>query len=333
MSPLRMAQYGTKHGHADGKLIAMLASPDVDFAGVYEPDLDRRQALAAEDGPFRDARWFDSPEQMLADDSIVAVASEGSNAESLAQTEAILRAGRHVWYDKPAGDDWPRWLEVAELAQERQLLIQMGYMFRYHRAFAKVADLARSGALGQVFSIRAHMSTWITHEQREKISVHRGGILYDLGAHMLDQFVRIMGRPAQITSFLRNDATPDLPSFADNTLSVLEYESGLAVVDIAAMEPQPLARRYEVYGTKGSAIILEHFETARQIRLVLEKPAEGYAAGEHVLDVPYQSRQDLYDLELAAFLATIQGRQRPDRSLSHESLVQETLLRAVGLLE
>ena len=73
---------------------------------------------------------------MLDDDSIEAVASEGSNHESLAQTEAIVRAGKHVWYDKPAGDDWAHWLRVAELARERNVYIQMGYMFRYHHAFA-----------------------------------------------------------------------------------------------------------------------------------------------------------------------------------------------------
>ena len=156
---------------------------------------------------------------MLDDDSIEAIASEGGNHESLAQTEAIVRAGKHVWYDKPAGDDWAHWQRVAELARERDVHIQMGYMFRYHHAFALVADLARSGALGPVFSVRAHMSTWLTHEQRAKISVHRGGIFYDLAAHMLDQIVWTLGRPHCVTSFLRNDATPELPAFADNTVA------------------------------------------------------------------------------------------------------------------
>ncbi len=64
-----------------------------------------------------------------------------------------------------------------------------------------------------------------------------------------------------------------------------------------------MARRYEVYGTLGSAIITEPFEPARQIRLVLEEATGEYAAGEHVIEVPLQSRQDLYDRELEAFLA------------------------------
>jgi hypothetical protein len=40
----------------------------------------------------------------------------------------------------------------------------------------------------------------------------------------------------------------------------------------------------------------------------------------------------MYDLELEAFLAALSGQQPPDRSLDHELLVQETLLRAVGQL-
>ena len=40
-----MAQYGTKHGHATGVLEVMLASPEVDVVGVYEPDPARRRML------------------------------------------------------------------------------------------------------------------------------------------------------------------------------------------------------------------------------------------------------------------------------------------------
>ena len=40
---IRMAQYGTKHGHASGKLKSMLDNPDVEVAGLYEPDTERRR--------------------------------------------------------------------------------------------------------------------------------------------------------------------------------------------------------------------------------------------------------------------------------------------------
>ncbi len=328
---IRMAQYGTKHGHAAGKLLAMLNHRHVEFAGVYEPDLDRWRQLAQADGPYRQVHCFAHPHELLADAQIQAVASEGPNVESLDQTAQIVAAGKHVWYDKPAGEHWPQWQRVIALAREKGLHIQVGYMFRYHEGFLRIADWARSGMLGDLFLVRAHMSTCISAEARQAIAVHRGGIMYDLAGHMLDQIVWLLGRPHTVTSFLRHDS--DLvPGFADNTLAVLEYERAMAIVDIAAMETQPMARRFEVYGQRGSAILLEPFEPAQRIRLCLDSTREGYQPREQFLPVTSQDRQTLYGLELDAFLATVAGQRPADRSLEHELLVQETLLRCTGVV-
>ena len=324
--PMRMAQYGTRHGHAAGKLQAMLDSPDVEVVGVYEPDAERRAELEGSDGPFRQVGWFDTEAELLADRSIVAVASEGNNAESLAQTEALVDAGRHVWYDKPAGEDWPGWQRVMSKAQDQGLLVQMGYMFRYQNGFRQIAEWVHSGLLGDIYCARAHMSTSVPAAGRKIIAVHQGGIFFDLAGHMLDQIVWLMGRPTRTTGFFRNDGD-ERSGFVDNSLGVLEFKKGLAFVDIAAMEPKPMARRYEVYGTSGSAILLEPFEPPHAIRLCLDGPDSGFQAGAQTVPVPTQSRQELYELELVAFLATLRNQQPPDRTPEHELLVQETLLR------
>ena len=336
MARLRMAQYGTKHGHAGGKLTAMLKNPDVDVAGVYEPDALRRAEV--EDGPPYDGTpFFDSESEILEDASIEAVASEGCNNESLDQTERLIDSGKHVWYDKPAGDNWEQWRRVVALADEKGLLIQMGYMLRYQEGFGRLAEWARSGLLGDIFSIRAHMSTsaFVAAESapaRRVISdSHHGGIYYDLSGHMLDQILFLMGRPDRVTPFLRND-TGVVPEFADNCLCVLEYSKGMAFVDIAAMETAPMARRFEMYGTRGSAIITP-LEPVEQVRLCLVEGAEGFRAGEQHVSVKVQSRQALYEEELVAFVSTVCGDQPRDRSSEHELLVQETILRGTGVLD
>lgn len=327
--PLIMAQYGTKHGHAAGKLQAMLDSTDVEVKGVYEPDAARRASLQGGAGPFGQARWYETEEELLRDASVVAVASEGKNVESLAQTEALVDAGKHVWYDKPAGEDWAGWQRVMQKAGARGLLIQMGYMFRYQNGFRQIAQWVHGGLLGDIYCVRAHMSTNIDAEGRESLAVHRGGVFFDLGGHMLDQVVWLMGRPTRATGFLRTDGGAGAQC-ADNTLGVLEFEKGMAFVDIAAMEPRPPARRFEVYGNRGSAILLEPFEPPYAIRLCLEEADAGYQAGAQTVAVPTQSRQQTYEEELVAFVATLKGEQQPDRSPEHELLVQETLLRLTG---
>jgi predicted dehydrogenase len=329
MTPIRIAQYGTKHGHAAGKLRAMQTHPGVEVVGLYEPDATRRAQLADSDNAYAGIHWFEHQDEMLGDASIVAIASEGLNSESLDFTEQIVDAGKHVWYDKPAGDNWPQWQQVVEKARSQSLHLQMGYMFRYHYGFQQLAEWAKSGVLGKIFSVRAHMSTNLTPAQREVISEHEGGILYDLGGHMLDQIVWLLGRPQRVTSYLRNDSGI-VPAFKDNTLAVFEFERAIATVDIAAMEARPAARRFEIYGDKGSAIIVDGFDPTRELRLSLEEAAAGYEAGVHYLPWEEQSRQNMYERELEAFVDVLAGDRAPDRSYEHDLLVQETLLRATG---
>lgn len=343
--PIRVAQYGVKHGHAAGKARALLTNPAVDFAGIYEPDAALLPRLQA-DGHYAGAKWFSSVADMLNDPTITAVAIEGSNAESLAMAAEAIAAGKHLWYDKPAGDDWPAFQRLMADAAGRGLAVQMGYMFRYHAGFQRIGQWVRSGLLGDVFSIRAHMSTWLpvttegyTTTGRGDVATHHGGIFYDLAGHMLDQVVWLLGRPQRVTAFLHNDANPDLAALRDNTLGVFEFDHALAVVEIAAMEARPTARRFEVYGTGGSAI-MEPLEPAPQLRLHLQaaspefdaplsdRDPSVFPAGSTTVAVPEQSRQRLYDLELAAFVEVLEGRQAPDRTPDHELLVQETLLRA-----
>ena len=80
-----------------------------------------------------------------------------------------------------------------------------------------------------------------------------------------------------------------------------------------------------IIGTRGS-VILEPFDAPRTVQLVLD-------AEQRLLDIPEVSRQELYERELAAFVCVLRGQQPPDRSLAHERLVQETLLRATGRLD
>jgi predicted dehydrogenase len=197
-------------------------------------------------------------------------------------------------------------------------------MFRYSPGFQQLTSLARSGAMGDVFSVRAHMSTHVGLTERSEQSRHRGGILYDLGGHMLDQIVWLLGEPTRISTTLRNDATPELADYADNTLAVLEFPSAVAVLDIAAMEARPTARRFEVYGSRGSAI-LEPFDPVRTLRIARDDT-------EQIIQLPEVERQDLYERELAAFVGVVRDGQPPDRDAAHDLLVQQTLLRCTGRL-
>ena len=256
--------------------------------------------------------------------------SEGRVSENLAFARAALEHGKHVWLDKPAGDDLEEFGALLRLAAARNLHVQLGYMFRYNAGYQFILDWAASGRLGAIRSVRTRISTggandaawrrWDSHGERA------GGLMFILAGHVVDIVVALLGRPQRVSSFARQQ-TDAFPWYRDNNLAVLEYPGALAVVESVAGEVEPGgARRMEVYGTRGSAI-LEPMEPPR-LRLCLDVARDGYAAGWQ--EVPVQVRPR-YVESLRAFLATIHGEQPADRTFAHELAVQETLLAAAGL--
>ncbi len=331
--PVRIAQYGVSHAHASGHAAVLNADPDVDFVGVFEPSKTAREK-AQGNAAYAGVRWYASASEMLADDSIPAVAVEGYVHELLPFARECVDAGKHIWLDKPAGDDLADFEAVVAVARANGLLVQLGYMFRYNEAFQRIFALAEAGALGDIFSVRGRMSTSVRLETREQLSRHDGGILFELLGHLIDPVVHLLGRPDRITSFLRNDDGP-VPKFDDNTLTVFEYENAIASLSSAAIENEPFpCRRFEVYGTKGSAII-EPLEPP-SLRVCLSEPGYAYDTGAGYDGKPYEhgwqdvevEKQPRYVEDVVAFVADIRGEKQPDRSLDHELLAQETILRA-----
>ena len=122
-TPIRIAQYGTKHAHAAGVLGMMLSDPEIEVTGVFEPDEERLRQLQEADGkPWSEVQWYDDSSEFLDDPTVMAVASEGGNAESLDHTDAIIDAGKHALYDKPAGEDYARFESIIARAKEKSLL-------------------------------------------------------------------------------------------------------------------------------------------------------------------------------------------------------------------
>src|SRR5579864_1044513 len=106
---MRIGMLGTRHGHAAGKWQALCSNPRVEAVGIYDPDPLRKER-------FPDANWLGSPDELLQDQTIEAIAVEARNHQSLPLAQAAVDAGKHLWFDKPAGDDWPAFQHVIQTA-------------------------------------------------------------------------------------------------------------------------------------------------------------------------------------------------------------------------
>ena len=296
-------------------------SPEYEIAGIWEPD----QQLAAK---FTQAGYrMLKLDEILNDRSIVAVAVESGVAEHASHAKAALAAGKHVHVEKPPTTTMAEMRELVRLARERDRLMQMGYMWRYHPAVNTALEAARNGWLGKVYMVRGTINTSIPDAGRKDLARFKGGMMFELGAHLIDAVVRLMGKPSEVKPMLREHGSQG-DGLKDNTVAVFAYPEALAMVQSAAMQPRAFAHRaFEIIGTNGAAVLRPIEPPALQIDLATA--AGPYRAGvNNVPSPPYQR----YVEDFANFAVCIRGKARLPVKLEDELVIQEALLAASEML-
>lgn len=323
--PIRAAILGTGHGHALGKLRVLQESDDWDVAGVCEADAETR-ARREQEPAWAGVEWLEEAE-LLEDPSVRMVAVESEVPQMLPLARKTVDAGKHMHLDKPAGTDLTRFREILDDARRQGLIVQMGYMFRYNTGFDLIRQAVAEGWLGRVHYLHGCINNEIRPEARVKLAFHPGGMMLELGCHLIDMLVLLMGRPERVTPFLRHDGRLE-DGLADNTLAVFEFASAVASIETAAIEFGAFPRRqFEVCGENGS-IVLQPLEPP-VVRACFRDPPEGFTTGWHTVTVPEIPR---YRRDLAELAQCIRTGQPLPYSYDHDYTVQETVLRACGAI-
>jgi predicted dehydrogenase len=185
---------GLSHSHAREKLRIVRAHSAFNLVGASEPSPDIR-------GGYPGVEWM-TEEQVIATSDVVFV--ESDVRDHARQALAALRAGRHIHIEKPPSVRLEDMQEMVRLARERNLLLQSGYMWRSHPGFHAIFEAVRAGWLGEVYQLRGMMNTHLAVERRPEWAEFSGGGFFELAAHLVDVVVRLMGRPARISPYLRS---------------------------------------------------------------------------------------------------------------------------------
>jgi predicted dehydrogenase len=267
-----------------------------------------------------------SEEELLADPSIHLVVVECQVWEALPWGGKVIKSGKHLHLEKPPGNEWAPFKELVEEARRKKLLLQTGYVWRWHAGINAALEAARKGWLGEVFMVRGTMNSDRDSEQRAVEARYRGGGMFELGGHVIDRIVELLGRPKKVQSWLRHDTTlPD--KLADNNLAVLEYDGALATITQSArMSGAGDHRSLELIGTDGTVMVWPESSPPR-MRVHMRKAQGPYPAGWQDINLPPQPRFVGDFQELARAIKTGQPLKL---SYDHELLLQETLLRASG---
>lgn len=171
------------------------ASRSLVLAAVVTQDRERRAALQA---THPGAAVLDTPDQLwdrAAELDLVVVATPNRSHAPLAR--AALRAGLAVVIDKPMATSAAEARALIEEARTARRLLTVFQNRRWDGDFLTVRRLVAGGALGDIHRFESRFERWSPTPRpgwRESGDpADAGGLLFDLGAHLIDQALQLFG--------------------------------------------------------------------------------------------------------------------------------------------
>ncbi|WP_066931662.1 Gfo/Idh/MocA family oxidoreductase [Streptomyces sp. NBRC 110611] len=226
-APLRVGLlgYGLAGSVFHAPLIAATDGLVLDTVSTADPE---RQARARAAHPR--VRTVATPDEVLdraADLDLIVVATPNKTHVPLAT--AALEAGLPVVVDKPLASTAAEAEKLATLAQDRGLLLSVFQNRRWDNDFRTVRKLVEEGTLGEVWRFESRFERWrpqLKGGWRESGDpAELGGLLYDLGSHLVDQALALFGPVVSV--YAESDIRRPGAEADDDTFLALTHANGV----------------------------------------------------------------------------------------------------------
>ncbi|NUS44767.1 MAG: Gfo/Idh/MocA family oxidoreductase [Mycobacteriaceae bacterium] len=186
-----LAGYGLAGSVFHAPLIASAAGMALDTVVTGNP---QRQAQAQAEHPG--VRVVATPAELLARaDSLDLLVVATPNRTHVPLARAGLEAGLPVVVDKPLAATAAAAEDVAALADERGLMLSVFQNRRWDNDFRTVRALVDESGLGEVWRFESRFERWRPQPKGgwRETAAELGGLLYDLGSHLVDQALTLFG--------------------------------------------------------------------------------------------------------------------------------------------
>ena len=258
---MNLAFVGFKHRHTGAIYQEAMADPNITVLGAWE-DTEEGRALA--DG-LGLAFNYPTLESVLNDPRVDAVCLGGSFGERGGEAIAALRAGKHVYADKPVCTSLAEIDEIEALASAKHLKVGCYLTLRFSQGIRNLREMIADGTLGEIGCINMTAQHPLQYGSRPMwyfAPGQHGGTINDIAIHGVDlvRFITGMGIKNVTAARTWNHFATEEPDFRDCGQFMAELDNGAGfMADVSYAAPASCGFSLETYwrmtfwGTRGVA--------------------------------------------------------------------------------
>ncbi len=201
---------------------------------------------------FPDAQIVKKYDDILNNPEIELVVVNTPDVFHFEMTKKALLAGKHIVVEKPITQKSHEAEELVQLAKKKGLILTVFQNRRWDGDFRTVQKVLSEKKLGRLIEFESHYDryrTEITPNTWKEEADEYGGVLYNLGSHMVDQVYVLFGLPKAVTAHLKIVRTGgEVSDYYDIRL---EYKDFSAILKCSYLVKNP-GPRYSLYGETGT---------------------------------------------------------------------------------
>ena len=200
------------------------------------------------------AQPVDTAEEIFDDPTIDLVVISTPNTSHHSLALQALHAGKNVVVDKPFTISTKEADELIAVAEAGKQLLSVYQSRRFDSDFFTIKKIIEKGLLGDIVELESRYDrfrNFLKPDSWREEDAPGTGILYDLGAHLIDQAQALFGLPGAITADLRIQRKSGRA--VDNFELILHYPSVKVTLKAGMLVKEPLPR-FILLGNNGSFV-------------------------------------------------------------------------------
>jgi len=221
------------------------------IAGLCDPDQTRFREIAKEYGIDEIYTDLDDALKNTKANAVYLATPVFLHAE---HTIKALEARKHVLTEKPLGIDASEAQRAAGAAKDSGLKAGCAYYRRFSPRYIHAEEMLKSGVFGKLVLIRMTYFSWFNPEKddakywRVVKSKSGGGPLSDMGSHMFDVMIALVGMPKSVYAKAKTLVQPY--EVEDSAVIIMEYDNGPDVIASFNWNSKTWSHEFEIIGTQ-----------------------------------------------------------------------------------